>query len=115
MNDPAGQAHAIDLDVDQPVWERFFWVAPLVLIGTMEANGGHDLAPKHMAFPMGWENYYGFVCTPSHATYSNIERERVFLTEQDNGIVEFDLVEELAPEFTPGDQRWGIQRGGGTG
>ena len=31
-----------------------------------------------MAFPMGWENYFGFVCTPRHATYHNIRREGAF-------------------------------------
>jgi hypothetical protein len=31
----------IELDVAQPVWDRFFWVAPLVLVGTREANGSH--------------------------------------------------------------------------
>ena len=68
----------VELDVSQPVWDRFFWVAPLVLVGTREPDGGHDLAPKHMAMPMGWENYFGFVCTPRHHTYSNIQREGVF-------------------------------------
>ena len=68
----------IELDVSQPVWDRFFWVAPLVLVGTMEADGGHDLAPKHMAAPMGWQNYFGFVCTPRHRTYANIRRDRAF-------------------------------------
>ena len=68
----------IELDVSQPVWDGFFWVAPLVLVGTMEADGGHDLAPKHMAAPMGWQNYFGFVCTPRHRTYANIRRDRAF-------------------------------------
>lgn len=68
----------VELDVSQPIWERFFWVAPLVLVGTRDADGGHDLAPKHMATPLGWENYFGFVCTPRHRTYRNIERERAF-------------------------------------
>lgn len=69
----AGRA-LIELDIEQPIWDRFFWVAPLVLVGTREAGGGHDLAPKHMAMPMGWDNYFGFVCTPRHHTYSNIQR-----------------------------------------
>lgn len=68
----------VKLDVGQPIWERFFWVAPLVLVGTQEADGGFDLAPKHMAMPMGWENFFGFVCTPAHHTYSNIQRSGVF-------------------------------------
>ena len=53
-------------------------VAPLVLVGTREADGDVDLAPKHMVSPMGWQNYFGFVCTPKHSTYQNIKRDRVF-------------------------------------
>lgn len=66
------------LDITLPVWERFFTVAPLVLIGTKEQGGGYDLAPKHMALPLGWGNYFGFVCTPRHRTYQNIQRARIF-------------------------------------
>lgn len=74
--------HIATLDTEHPVWERFFSVAPLVLIGTREQGGEHDgeydLAPKHMAMPMGWENYFGFVCTPRHRTYQNIQRDGAF-------------------------------------
>ncbi len=66
------------LDVSEPIWERFFTVAPLVLVGTLEENGRPDLAPKHMAFPMGWEKYFGFVCTPRHRTLQNAQRTGVF-------------------------------------
>jgi len=66
------------LDVTSPIWERIFTVAPLVLVGTVEADGSPDFAPKHMAFPLGWENYFGFVCTPRHATYGNAIRSGVF-------------------------------------
>ena len=31
-----------------------------------------------MAMPMGWENRFGFVCTPRHATYANAIREGAF-------------------------------------
>ena len=78
MQNPVEKHSLVELDVSQPIWDRFFWVAPLVLVGTREADGGHDLAPKHMAMPMGWENYFGFVCTPRHHTYSNIKRDGVF-------------------------------------
>ncbi|MBT8047751.1 MAG: flavin reductase [Xanthomonadales bacterium] len=78
MQSPVQQQRLIELDISQPVWDRFFWVAPLVLVGTREADGSHDLAPKHMATPIGWENYFGFVCTPRHHTYSNIRRDGVF-------------------------------------
>jgi flavin reductase (DIM6/NTAB) family NADH-FMN oxidoreductase RutF len=66
------------LDVSHAIWDRFFWVAPLVVIGTREPDGSFDLAPKHMATPLGWENYFGFVCTPRHATYRNAQREGSF-------------------------------------
>ncbi len=78
MQSPVQQQCLVELDVSQPVWDRFFWVAPLVLIGTRETDGSYDLAPKHMAMPMGWENYFGFVCTPRHHTHANIQRHGVF-------------------------------------
>jgi flavin reductase (DIM6/NTAB) family NADH-FMN oxidoreductase RutF len=68
----------VALDTEMPIWDRFFTVAPLVLIGTREPDGTDDLAPKHMVSPMGWQNYFGFVCTPRHGTYQNIKREKVF-------------------------------------
>lgn len=68
----------VQLDVSFPIWDRFFMVAPLVVIGTRDANGAYDLAPKHMVTPLGWENHFGFVCTPEHATYQNIRRDEVF-------------------------------------
>ncbi|MEJ2603195.1 MAG: flavin reductase [Gammaproteobacteria bacterium] len=73
-----GAARHVTLDTSSPIWDRFFTVAPLVLIGTREEDGSADLAPKHMVTPMGWENYFGFVCTPSHSTYRNIRRTGVF-------------------------------------
>ena len=66
------------LDVEQPVWTRFFLVHPLVIVGTMEPDGRHDLAPKHMAMPVSWQNLFGFVCTPRHGTWQNIKRTGVF-------------------------------------
>ena len=66
------------LDTQQPIWDRFFTVAPLIVVGSREASGDYDMAPKHMATPLSWENYFGFVCTPSHGTYQNIKREQAF-------------------------------------
>jgi flavin reductase (DIM6/NTAB) family NADH-FMN oxidoreductase RutF len=74
----ATQPTLVSLDLDQPIWERFFTVAPLVVVGTLERDGSYDLAPKHMAMPLGWGNYFGFICTPRHHTYSNIRRTREF-------------------------------------
>ena len=67
----------ITLDTTQPIWGRFFTVAPLVVIGTKEGDT-YDLAPKHMVTPLGEDNYFGFVCTPEHATYHNARREGAF-------------------------------------
>lgn len=68
----------VHLDLQRPIWHRFFWVSPLAVIGTVETDGSIDLAPKHMVTPMGWDNFFGFVCTPRHSTYVNVEREGVF-------------------------------------
>jgi len=68
----------VELDVGVPVWERVFMVAPLVLVGTREPDGSFDLAPKHLAMPLSWQNHFGFVCTPRHSTHANALRERAF-------------------------------------
>ena len=72
------QHELVDIDTAQPVWDRFFHVAPIVLVGTLDPDGSPDLAPKHMVMPMGWQNYFGFVCAPRHSTCGNIERSGVF-------------------------------------
>jgi flavin reductase (DIM6/NTAB) family NADH-FMN oxidoreductase RutF len=63
------------ISTDRPIWDRFFMVAPLVVVGSCEPDGSVDFAPKHMAAPLGWQNYYAFVCSPRHSTYRNV-RER---------------------------------------
>jgi flavin reductase (DIM6/NTAB) family NADH-FMN oxidoreductase RutF len=73
--DPAAPV-PIDVSV-MPVWERFFTVLPLVLVATREGEA-YDIAPKHMAMPLGWQNHYCFVCTPRHATYQNVRATGVF-------------------------------------
>ena len=67
----------ISLDVKESIWEHFYTVAPLVVIGTKE-DQGFDLAPKHMATPLGFSDYFGFVCTPRHNTYHNIKNHLRF-------------------------------------
>jgi len=68
----------VSLPVDGPIWSRVFSVAPLVIIGSKEPNGEYNLAPKHMAMPLGLGHYFCFVCGPRHATYHNIRRNGVF-------------------------------------
>jgi flavin reductase (DIM6/NTAB) family NADH-FMN oxidoreductase RutF len=77
---PAGtpaSARIVDIPTAEPVWSRFFTVAPLILVGTREGDG-FDVAPKHLAMPLGWANFFGFVCTPRHATYRNVVATRQF-------------------------------------
>ena len=78
MNETSMPRNVVALDTSVPVWDQFFTVAPLVLIGTRDRDGSLDLAPKHMVTPMGWQNYFGFVCTPRHNTCANIERTGEF-------------------------------------
>lgn len=67
----------VSLDPHIPIWDRVFTVAPLVVVGS-KGGGEDDLAPKHMATPIGFGNYFGFVCTPRHCTYDNIKETGVF-------------------------------------
>jgi flavin reductase (DIM6/NTAB) family NADH-FMN oxidoreductase RutF len=86
----------VSLSLNAPIWEQFFTVAPLVLVGTREEDGGHDLAPKHMALPLGWQNHFGFVCHPSHATQQNAERTGAFTVSfpRPDSVVEVALAAE---------------------
>ncbi len=61
------------LNMEFPVWDQIFTVHPLVVVGTVNPDKSPNFAPKHMAFPLGWDNYFGFVCTPNHTTYQNIK------------------------------------------
>lgn len=79
MSDQAtGDDSMIELDVSKSVWDRFFTVAPLTLVGTIEEDGSADLAPKHRAMPLGWSNYFFFVCSPRHRTQKNALRTGFF-------------------------------------
>jgi flavin reductase (DIM6/NTAB) family NADH-FMN oxidoreductase RutF len=77
MKNEKRQDKWVSLDTSQPIWGRVFTVAPLVVIGTKEGEE-YDLAPKHMVTPLGHDNFFGFVCTPKHATYHNAKKEKAF-------------------------------------
>ena len=85
----ADAGRPIPIPTSSPIWSQFFMVMPLVMVGTREPDGGHDLAPKHMAMPLGWENRFCFVCSPRHATQRNAERTGAFTVSfpQADGIV----------------------------
>jgi flavin reductase (DIM6/NTAB) family NADH-FMN oxidoreductase RutF len=61
----------VPLSLEAPVWPRVFTVAPLVLVATLEPDGSPDVAPKHLAMPLGWSHHFCFVCSPRHGTYAN--------------------------------------------
>lgn len=68
----------VGLDPAVHVWNRVFTVAPLIVVGTREGDG-YDLAPHHMAMPLGLDGgHFGFVCTPTHATYRNVQVHGAF-------------------------------------
>lgn len=68
----------IALDCTVPIWDRFYLVHSLVIVGSVEPDGSIDLAPKHMAGPVSWDNHFGFICCEAHATYCNTVRTRTF-------------------------------------
>jgi flavin reductase (DIM6/NTAB) family NADH-FMN oxidoreductase RutF len=75
---PCDPTDLVTLATDRPIWDRVFSVAPLVVVGSKEGDGQYNLAPKHLAMPLGWDNYYCFVCSPAHTTYHNIRRHGAF-------------------------------------
>ncbi len=68
----------IDITDDPNLWNRFFMVHALLVVGSKEKDGRFNVAPKHMAMPLGFGPYFGFMGTPRKTTYRNIQREEVF-------------------------------------
>ena len=56
--EPEMRDNIVEIGTKKPIWDRFFTVAPLVLIGTTDEDGALDLAPKRMVTPMGWQKYF---------------------------------------------------------
>ncbi len=90
----------IPLDPEVSIWERFFTVYPLVLVGSQEPDGSFDLAPKHLAIPASWQNHFVFVCAPHHGTYRNIRRKPEFTVSypRPDQIVEISLAADPRAE-----------------
>ena len=92
-----------EVDLSIPLWDQTFVVAPLVVIGTKEGDD-YDMAPKHMVTPLGFDNFFGFVCTPDHSTYHNVIREKGFT-------VSFPLPEAItATSLTASPRSKGISK-----
>ncbi len=75
---PEVQHDLVPLELDADLWSRVFTVAPLVLVGTRDAQGKADQAPKHMVTPLGFGPWFAFVCSPTHTTYWNVVETRCF-------------------------------------
>ena len=79
MNESSGSSDGkVELSMERPIWSSFFMAAPLTLVGTVEEDGSPDIAPKHMAMPLGWNNFFCFACSPNHATQRNAQRTGEF-------------------------------------
>jgi flavin reductase (DIM6/NTAB) family NADH-FMN oxidoreductase RutF len=68
----------LSLDLDQPIWDRFFSVAPLVVVGTRNADGSHDLLTTHQGFTLAPANLFAFLAPPEDAAVENSLRTRTF-------------------------------------
>lgn len=64
----------ISLELDQSIWDRFFTVAPMVVVGTRGVNGSQDLFATHRGFPMGPENLFAFLAAPESGAVVNAVR-----------------------------------------
>ncbi|MEX2435554.1 MAG: flavin reductase [Balneolaceae bacterium] len=71
-------SNMIEITDDPNLWTRFFMVHSLMIIGSKEKDGSFNMAPKHMAMPLGFGPYFGFMGTPRKNTYRNIKREKAF-------------------------------------
>ncbi len=78
METPTEGDQVIELSLERPIWNRVFTVAPLVVVGSRDASGWHELAPKHLALPLGWDRYFGFVARDTETTHRNVTRDRCF-------------------------------------
>jgi flavin reductase (DIM6/NTAB) family NADH-FMN oxidoreductase RutF len=77
-SEPSDGDGLVRLEEGVRIFDAAFTVAPLVLVGTREPDGTPDLAPKHMAMPIGWSDLYCFACTPRHRTHANAVRTGEF-------------------------------------
>lgn len=53
-------------------------VHSLLIVGSKEKDKSYNMAPKHMAMPLGFGSYFGFMGTPRKTTFRNIKREEEF-------------------------------------
>jgi flavin reductase (DIM6/NTAB) family NADH-FMN oxidoreductase RutF len=76
--DPGESGGLVRLEQGRWLFDAVFTVAPLVVVGTRDDDGTPNLAPKHMAMPIGWSDRYCFACTPRHRTHGNAVRTGEF-------------------------------------
>lgn len=74
----SGNENRVQVEIDEDLWNKCYTVNSLVIIGSKEKDGSYNLAPKHMAMPLGFSQYFGFMGTPRKTTYQNVKREGTF-------------------------------------
>ena len=68
----------LSLELEQPIWDRFFTVAALVVIGTRNTDGSYDLFGTHQGYPLEPANLFAFLASPLETAVANALRERAF-------------------------------------
>ncbi len=97
----------VDLTTEKSeLWSQVFLVAPLILVGTREADGTIDLAPKHQAMPLGWDDDYGFICTAKHRTHANVQRTGEFTVSYPSPDQAVAIGQAAAPRIN--DEKYGL-------
>ena len=71
-------SYLLSLELSHSIWDRFFTVAPLVVIGTRASEGAQNLFATHRAFPFDPENLFAFLASPAEPVVQNCLRERAF-------------------------------------
>ena len=61
----------LSFELDQSIWDRFFTVGRLIIVGTPNADGSQDLFATPRGFPMGPANLFAFLAAPENAAVVN--------------------------------------------
>ena len=93
-----------EVAVGEGLWESVLGVAPLVLIGSREPDGSHDLAPKHRVLQLS-DGHFGFVCCERHRTFRNVAREKTFTASWPRPAQIVEVSAAAAPRCEDGEKR----------
>lgn len=91
--------HLLSLELKQPLWSRFFSIAPVVLVGTRNEDGSQDLFTTHCVLPLANPNRFAVLVPPSTPTARNAAREGAFAVSfpRPGQVVEASLAANVGP------------------